>query len=217
MSEVKFDFSNTKDRKLYKILTPLGKLLTKIVYNVKFEGVENFPKEGGYIFASNHVVAVDPVYISTRVPQPVHFMGKQEAFSKAFGRWFLTNFNSFPVNRGVGDRSAIDYAIKLINDGRVLGIFPEGTREKDRKLGRPKSGIALIAKETKADILPVSIHFEDKPKFRAKVVVRYGKIIKYSDLGLENSEEKSSVALKSATRIVWERITELWEGSSFDY
>lgn len=209
-----FDYTNTKDRKVYNALMPVAKLLAKIVFNIKYEGIENFPEKGGYIFASNHIVAVDPVYISTRSPHPIHYMAKSETFKNAFTSGFLTHFNAFPVVRGAGDMSAIDYAVKLVKDGRVLGIFPEGTRSKDLKPGRAKSGVALIAKMAHADVMPVSIRFEGKPKFRAKVVVRYGKPIPFEELGLD--DESSSASLKTASRIIMDRIVELWEGTTFD-
>ena len=208
-----FDYSVTRDRKVYKAFLPIARFLAKIVYRIEFEGLENFPQEGGYILASNHVVAVDPVMLATRVPHPVHFMGKIEAFRNPFGRWFLTHFNSFPVERGKGDMQSIDYAAKLIAEKKVVGIFPEGTRSKDLKLGRPKSGVAYIAKLTHADVMPVSIRFEDKPKFRAKVVIRFGKLIPYEDLGLETDDLG---AVRKAAKTVMGQIAELWEGSRFD-
>ena len=207
-----FDYNDFRDHKAFSAFMPLARFLTKIVYNVRFEGMEHFPKEGGYILAPNHIVAVDPVYISTRVPQPVHYMGKQEAFGNAFTKWFLTSFNSFPVARGTGDQQAIDYAVKLLEHGKVLGIFPEGTRSKDGKLGRAKSGVAHIAKAAHADVMPVSVRFEGKPKFRAKVVVRYGEIIPYDDLHLD---EDSPAVYRRASKYIMEKIAELWEGTEF--
>ena len=204
-----FDYSRVRSYRLAVITKPLFRFLTKVLMKVRIVGKENIPEEGGYILASNHISAPDPVYLYTALKKPVHYMNKQEHFTKPIRRWVYVHFNSFPVNRGRADKKAVEYAIKVIKCGNVLGIFPEGTRSKDYKPKQGKAGVALIAREAKADILPVSIYSEDKAKLFTKITIRFGTLIPYDSLGI--SESSSSQELRNATGLIMDRIMELWE------
>jgi len=206
----KFDYSVVKDRKTYSILMPLGKFLRWLLYKVTYSGLENIPAEGGFILASNHITALDPFFLATGSPLPIHFMGKDEVFQKPVLRTLMTHFNGFPVSRGAADKTAVEYAIKLLARGGVLGIFPEGTRSKDNKIGQGKSGVALIAKAANADILPVAVYTPGKFKFRAKLTVRFGEMIRYEELGMSD-DERSARELREAARVVMDRISQLWD------
>ncbi len=205
-----FDYETVRNHRTYNKLIPLAKVVSSIVAKPKIIGLENVPKEGGFILASNHITSLDPVHIASHFPMPVHFMGKEEAFASSLTGWFFTKMNGFPVARGSADKSSVEYAIKLVREGYVLGIFPEGTREKDFKPTRAKSGVALIAKAAQADILPVSFYTSDDAKFGSKLTIRFGEIIRYGELGFTD-EEHSSKELKEAARIIMERIVGLWE------
>ena len=117
-----------------------------IYYNIKWEGVENVPKDGGNIFASNHRSYQDPVFIALHARIPLSYMAKEELFqgNKAFKN-LITALGAFPVSRGKGDTGAIDTSIEKLQLGRNLAIFPEGTRSLDGKVGKGKTGVALIA------------------------------------------------------------------------
>ena len=206
---INFDFTAPKDHKLYRILRPLAVLVNQICHPTKYIGKENIPKEGGYILCCNHQSNFDPVVLGSGVKRPIHYMGKEELFEgKALG-WFLTNLNAFPVIRGKGDMRAVEYAEKVIKKGYILGIFPEGTRSKEYKPMRGKAGAALIAKQTGADILPVSIYTEDQYKNGTRLTVRFGKLIKNEELGF--TPEGKSRELKDATHRIMGDITALWE------
>ena len=89
------------------------------------------------------------------------------------GHWFFANvMGVFPVKRGTGDTGAIDTAVQLVKEGKMMGIFPEGTRSRDGKLGRGKSGAALIVSRTGAMVLPVGIRTKNqKPRiFRLSLI-----------------------------------------------
>ncbi len=204
-----FDYSVTRDRKFCEIIKPIGKLYLHSYLRIKTVGLENIPKEGAFIVACNHINYVDPALLLMKFPRPIHFMAKVEAFKNKFFAWILTRFNAFPVSRGRSDKSSIEYAVKLIEDGKVIGIFPEGTRSKDLKPKEAKAGLALIARQTKADILPCSLYCEKKKGFMRKVTVRYGELIKYDELGI--SEDGSTRELREAAQKVMERIVDLWE------
>lgn len=208
-----FDYSQVKHYKLYNFIKVAFRPLVKFVYHTKFKGLENVPKNNNYIVAINHTCAVDPIFVACpkQVP-PLHFMAKVELFKNPIAAWFITHMYGFPVKRGKGDTSAIDYGIKIIEEGHVMAICPEGKRIKDKD-GVPqkaKAGVAVIAKATGADILPVAICCKGKIKPGSHVTVSYGKLIKNSELGLD----KKNVGphdIKDAANMVMGRITELWE------
>lgn len=196
---------------LYYIVRNILLLIYKIVYNLSFEGTENIPKEGGYIYASNHRSYADPVLISLPVKPRFAYMAKEELFHQNF---FFTAvikmMGAFPVTRGKGDMQVIDTAVEKLKSGRNLVIFPEGTRSKDGKVGSGKTGVALIAAKSGVDVIPVGIVFEGKLKFRKKVVVKFGKPINAKELEVgENPQPKE---LKPVKKLIMQNITELVEG-----
>ena len=204
-----FDYSSVKGYKFYNVLKPFYKLLAKTFMRIKYVGKENIPEKGGFIIASNHITSPDPTYLITEIKTPIHFMNKQEHFEKPVMNWIYTHTDSFPVNRGRSDIKAIEYSIKVIEHGDILGIFPEGTRSKDFAPKNAKTGIALIARETKAGILPVSIYTADKAKLFTKLTIRFGKMIPFETLGF--SDGGKSEELRSASNLVMNEIVKLWE------
>lgn len=205
-----FHYDPNKESKAYKIVRPIIHVLIKIVFKDRIVGPENIPKEGKFLVACNHVTAIDPVLISDRCPRTVHFMAKISLFKNPFSNWLLTTMNAFPVDRSGVDIKAIRYAQALLDNGHSVGIFPEGTRSKTLEPQRAKGGVALIAQQTGADILPVCIYFSEKPRFRSRLTIRYGEIIPFDTLGLVDAEHNAK-ALRDAANKVMERITDLWK------
>lgn len=205
-----FHYDPNKESKAYPILRPFLHVLIRIVFKEKIVGLENVPKDGKFILAANHVTAIDPVLVADGCPQTVHYMAKISLFKNAFSNWLLTTMNAFPVDRSGVDMRAIRYAQALLENGHALGIFPEGTRSKTLEPQRAKGGVALIAQQTGADILPVCIYFSEKPHFRSRLTIRYGEVIPFDTLGLVDAEH-SAQALRAAANKVMERITDLWK------
>lgn len=204
-----FDYSKVRSYSLAAVMKPLFKLLTNCLMKVQYAGLENIPEGGGFILASNHISAPDPTYLYVKLKRPVHYMNKQEHFIKPVMNWLYTHFNSFPVNRGHSDKRAIEYSIKVIEQGNILGIFPEGTRSKDFVPKQAKTGIALIARETKAAVLPVAVYSADKAKLFSKLTIRFGKLIPFESLGF--SEGGKSEELRTASNLIMDEIVKLWE------
>ncbi len=204
-----FDYSNNKPRFTYSIMRPLANLVTRTKHKVQYIGRENLPKEGGYIIASNHIMALDPVFLSVGSKRPVQFMAKEELFrNKAIG-WFLAQLNAFPVDRTTFDENAINYAINVVKDGGILGIFPEGARSPDYTPKKGKGGVCYIAKVCKCDVIPASIYTSDDAKFGTKLTIRYGKPIKHEELKFDPESTKMK-DLRYATNLIMDEITKLW-------
>jgi 1-acyl-sn-glycerol-3-phosphate acyltransferase len=186
-------------------------LIYKIVYNLSYEGLENIPKEGGYIYASNHRSYADPVLITLPVRKRFAYMAKEELFHQnIFFTGIIKMMGAFPVVRGSGDMSVIETSIEKLKSGRNLVIFPEGTRSKDGKVGKGKTGVAMIAAMAGADVIPVGIIFEGKLKFRSKVTVKFGKPVRAGEIAV--SEKPAPRELKAVKQIIMQSITELVEG-----
>lgn len=182
----------------------------KLFYNFRIEGWENVPEKEGVIIACNHRSYADPVVITMPMKKPVTYMAKEELFkNKLFGA-FIRFLGAFPVKRGAGDMKVIDDCVDILESGRNVVIFPEGTRSKENKVGRGKTGVALIAAKSGADVLPMGIIFEgEKLHFRSKLTLRIGKLIKSEELAIGNGDTKN---MKKAKSIIMNAITELVEG-----
>lgn len=175
----------------------------RLVFNLKVEGRENVPKKGFLIIASNHTSAIDPFLVIHATQRHIAYMAKIELFKNRVARFFLNTLGAFAVDRSKLSVSTVKTVLGLKQTDWCLGIFPQGTREKDGNLDNVNKGFASFAKTLKCDILPVAITGMTKDQrkiFRGKMKVKIGKPIPYN----ENIEEM--VALWS------EKITELSEG-----
>lgn len=207
-----FDYSAVKHYKFYDFVKKYFGPVFKRIYKIEFKGLENIPKGNNhYIVATNHTCAFDPVFVSSpKELPPLHFMAKVELFKNPIVGWVIKHLYGFPVRRGKHDTSAIDYGIKIIEEGHVMAICPEGRRVKDKD-GVPqkaKAGVALIAKATGADVLPVAIYSDGPIKAGKGVVVSYGEVIKNSDLGMNTDSPKE---IRVAANMIMDRILTLWE------
>ena len=179
-------------------------LYYKIAFGLTIEGRENVPRNGFCIAASNHVSAIDPFLIACAVNRRVAFMAKIELFEKKIMRLFLDLLGAFAVNREKLSPSTIKTAHAIKHTNWLLGIFPQGTRERDDNMDNINKGFANFAKTLKCDILPIAITGASKDKrklFKSKMKIKIGEPIKYTN----NVEEM--VALWS------EKVMELIEGN----
>ncbi len=190
------------------------RVVYRIVYDMHFEGLENLPEKEGVIIASNHRSYADPVLLTMYMKRPVKYMAKEELFrNKLFGA-FIRMLGAFPIKRGSGDMSIISESVDILKNGNNLVIFPEGTRSKENKVARGKTGVAMIAAKAGADVLPVGICFEgEKLSFRCPLTVRIGKVIKYEELNVTDGSPKE---LKFVKRRIMDEITSLVEGKPYE-
>lgn len=180
-----------------------------LFFPYKVSGREHIPRDSRPVMVcGNHISNWDPVFLMICQPRPVYFMAKAELFKNFLGRWILGGmFGAFPVHRGAGDTKALDTAVALLKQGKMVGIYPEGTRSKDGKIGRGRSGAALIASRTGADILPYATYIRGgKTRPFRRFHIRFGPVIPFSELKLEGEQPD----LRYATRLIMEKITELY-------
>lgn len=197
---------------MYAVLRAFIMFLFKLKYSLRYEGLENIPQDGTYIYASNHRSYTDPVVITLPVKRRFAYMAKEELFHKnIFFTAIIRIMGAFPVERGKGDSTVITSSVEKLKAGRNLIIFPEGTRSYDGKVGRGKSGVALIAAMAGVDVVPVGIIFAGaKLKSHSDILVRFGKPIPAAELAIEGNSPSEIKAVK--VRIMSE-ITALVEGN----
>ena len=134
------------------------------------------------------------------------------ALKNPFFGWLIRKLGAFPVVRGSGDMKVIDDSIERLSQGRNLVIFPEGTRSKTGKLGRGKTGVALIAARSGATVVPAAVVFEGKLRFRKKVIIRYGKPIQPEEIRLDDITDTRK--LKPVKQRIMGDIQALLEGEN---
>ncbi len=129
------------------------------VRRMEILGSENIPGRGGLVLASNHRSYWDPVIVGCALPKTrqVRFMAKAELFAIPLLGPVVTKLGAFPVRRGGADRTAIRTALGYIDSGGIVGIFPEGTRNKSEGLLDPQLGAALLATKAGVPVVPVAI------------------------------------------------------------
>lgn len=178
----------------------------KPIYRFEVIGRENFPSEGGVLLCSNHIDNLDPPVVGINAPRPVHFMAKEELFSVPVLGKLVPHLNAFPVKRGMSDREALRKGLGILKEGKVLGLFPEGTRSKTGQLGKGLAGAGFFALRSDAYVMPCAIIGPYKAFSKLKVV--YGKPIEMREL----RERKASA--EETTDVIMEEIRKLVEKHS---
>ncbi len=160
----------------YHLLRELAIIIFKALFGIRIQGKENIPLKGRMIFASNHLSYLDPIVIGLLVPRKINFMAKRELFENFLFGSFIGKLGAFPIEREKLDRKTYQIALGLLKEGKILVLFPEGTRARKGNLGPLKEGTARIAVRTKAPLIPVVIKGTDKVLPRGKKMIRLANI-----------------------------------------
>lgn len=141
----------------------LGPIL-KALFRPWVRGMENIPANGAVILASNHLSFSDSIFLPLQSRRPVVFLAKSEYFTGrglkgALTRWFFKATGQLPIDRSGGKASeaSLNTGLRVLAQGQVLGIYPEGTRSPDGRLFRGRTGIARMALESKVPVIPVAM------------------------------------------------------------
>lgn len=137
------------------ILTPV----LRVFYRVRVEGREHLPARGAAILASNHTAFCDSLFLPAVLRRRLTYVAKAEYFENRRTAWFFRAIGQIPLRRGSGSewRRALDSAAAVLGEGKLFGIYPEGTRSKDGRLHRGHTGVAMLALRTGAPVIPVGI------------------------------------------------------------
>jgi 1-acyl-sn-glycerol-3-phosphate acyltransferase len=197
-----------------------ARLVSRAVTRVRVEGdLDAIPREGPVILAANHISNADPVivgaWLTPHLGRRMHWLGKKEMFEWPIVGWIARNGGVHPVDRAAADVDAFRMAERVLNEGHVLMIFPEGTRSPTGELQRPKDGLAMLALRTGAAIVPIGLADTDRvwpkgrrlPRIGGHATMRVGRPFRLADelpAGLDRKRQKAF-----ATDLIMRRIAVL--------
>lgn len=195
----------------YKVCRAIVRFVMLFVFRFRFVGCENLPQEGGVIVAFNHKSNWDPVVAGLSCKRKLRFMAKEELFKNPVFGALIRALGAFPVHRGRGDIGAIKSSLKILSEGEVMLMFPEGHRIKDGRKVKAKPGVALIAQRAQVPVVPVCISGEYK--WMHKITVTYGKPVSLEEFyGTKLEQEK----IQEIADGMLEKIRALSEGEKHD-
>ena len=193
----------------------------RILCRPRVSGVKNVPRRGPVILASNHLSFSDHFFGPLPLPRKVIFLGKSEYFTGRglkglISRAFFTGVGVIPLDRGGGEASerAIRTSLRVLASGNVLGIYPEGTRSPDGRLYRGKTGVARLAVESGAPVVPCAMidTFQLQPPgrlwpdMRVRPGVRFGEPL---DFSCYHGQEADAKLLRTITDEIMQAIAKL--------
>ena len=167
-----------KEPPLYHVARVVLEAVCLSALRLESSGRENVPLEGPLIVASNHVSYVDPVALGVSFPRPIWYMAKVELFRVPVLGPLISALNAYPVDRGKGDIAAIKASVRMLREGKAIGIFPEGTRNLTGEV-KPHTGVALLASLSGAPVLPAYVLGGDRAKSLGKLRVAFGEPLRF--------------------------------------
>jgi len=183
--------------------------MARSVYRPRIEGRDNVPLDGPVIFASNHLSFIDSIAIPVAAPRPVQFLAKSTyfegtGFKGAMMRTFFQSIGAIAVRRGAGQAAldALDQQRQLLDEGLAVALYPEGTRSTDGRLYKGRTGVAFLALQTGAPVVPVGLIGTDKampkgaklPSMKERITVRFGEPLDVSVHGAASSGKARRLA-----------------------
>jgi len=183
--------------------------ICRLCFRLKFYGLENVPKQGGFLLTSNHQSFMDPVLCGIQLKRVLCFLARDTLFKSRLFGGLIRSVNSIPVRRGEADTAAMKAIIDKLNQGRGVCMFPEGTRTEDGRISELKPGFGLLCRRGHAAILPTVVDgaFEcwprDKklPKFGAEISICYGPVITAQQVSDTDPRELAKILTDTLRKI----------------
>lgn len=196
------------------------KPVSRAIWRPDIQGLENVPRKGGVILASNHLSFIDSVVIPLTAPRRVHFLAKAEYFTGTglkgrLSKGFFEAIGAVPVQRGTyrSAQASLESALEILEADKAFGIYPEGTRSLDGRLYRGKTGVAWLALTAGVPVVPVALEGPEEilpvgkrvPRVR-RVTVRFGEPLHFDEL---HGQARSAKARRQVTDEVMRAIQQL--------
>ena len=205
---------------LLSTLTLGGRIFVRAMSRTRVEGaIDELPRVGPLILAANHASNFDAVvlgsWLTPELGRRIHWLGKKELFAWPIVGWLAANNGVHPVDRGAADVEAFRLAKRILDEGHVLFVFPEGTRSRDGALHEAQDGVAVLALRTGAPIVPIGIAGSHRvwprgqkiPLPGGHVTVRVGRPFRLADELPQGTDRRTAKSL--ATTLIMERIAAL--------
>ena len=195
---------------IYQLVSNLLVLpIYKFLFKGDLIGSENIPQKDSFIMVSNHGSLLDPPLLGHALGRNISFMAKAELFKIPLLGFVIKACGAYPVKRGIADKNTIKTACKKLSNDNCIGIFIDGTRQKNGRVNRPKQGAALLSYKNQKLLLPVAIVNSHKlirfkffiPLF-SKIVIKVGK-------PLQPPKSSSKDDLNSVTMQLQDKINKL--------
>lgn len=189
------------------------KPVLKAVWRIRPLGTEHLP-ESGFVLASNHVSNVDPFALAWALfpRREIRFMAKAELFNPLLG-WAMWGAGTFPVKRGQADPEALKTAVRLLRSGEIVGMFPEGTRQRKglnkKFVAQAHTGTARIALTAHVPLIPAGIVGTDRLTSFEPVRVAYGPPVKVDDLADLPRKKAAEIATERLMTAIYDLVAEL--------
>lgn len=143
---------------LYRVAQAVTGNYFELVHANELYGLENVPRTGGFLLASNHCSHYDPPLAGYGLPRAIHYFARRTLLDNPVGSWLLPRLHTIPVDRdGPGDVAALRKVLGVIASGHAVIVFPEGTRSANGQLQQPKAGVGFLACRAAAPVLPVRV------------------------------------------------------------
>jgi len=208
---------------LVRLGSAVLRLIVRAIVRLRIEGdMSAIPRDGALIVAANHASSADPVligaFLNSAINRPINWLGKRELTEWAPTAWAFRRAGIHPVDRDAADLESFRTAMRILDAGQILAVFPEGTRSRDGALQRVREGVGMLALRSGALVLPVAVVDSDLmwprghllPRYGKKVIVRYGTAFSVVDaLTSGGAPIKGREATQAATRLVMDRIAAL--------
>ena len=186
--------------RFYRFAKVVCNVVCKLWFKLEYYGMENLPTDRGYILVGNHQSYWDLVMMGLKLNTTLTFMANERLFHKPVLAPIIRGLGAFPVNLKKPDMTAIRTAKKVVKEGKVLALFPEGTRSHDGKLLKFKGGVIYIASVTGEDVVPVCITYGNGGKFRSRILIRYGQVIPNQEV-LEGKKKDTESMRQAAVKL----------------
>lgn len=160
----------------YAIVRFLIWLVAKLLWRIRFEGLENIPRTGAYVLAPVHRSFIDFGLVSALTRRPVGFMGKESLWKNRYFGAFITHLGAYPVNRGAPDRESLRRTLEILASGKPLVLFPEGTRRSGPVIEHLAEGAAYVASRAGVPLVPIGIGGSERALPKGKALPRLVRI-----------------------------------------
>lgn len=188
---------------IYMISRFILLVIVRLFFRLKIFGRDNLPDKGPYIVACNHASYLDPPILGAAMPRSARFLIQENLYKKGFIGWWSRSIGCVRVKRQTRDISALKEALRRLNKGRILGLFPEGTRSSDGNLKEAQAGIGFLSFKAKAPIIPAYV------KGTREALPKHSRTIKLKPLSIYLGEkiEPSSFSKGEGNKELYVKIT----------